>query len=277
MTDDRPAPRPRMTRADFILLTVGAELRRAGDYLHHQQVLRAFEARLPELEGEGLIDQVVLRWWRPDGTFLGAVAMKLTPPGTFAGPGFEGGDYVAEGRLPVEPGHTLQVAVHRYTDPEVAMAVDGEVPDPWTWANREALDRAAGVELITGRYLPTADTVLRLVATERSRPELVKARQIELEHGRDDVVAAIDRRLAELPPAPAPPPRHLGARLGMLPLLLAAGALWADPRVPEHQRPPPVRRRGCGAPGCEDGYTPSGTCTTCNGLGADLPPGGSRR
>lgn len=266
MTDDRPAPRPRITRADFILLTVGAELRRAGDYLHHQRVLHDFEARLPELEGDGQIDQVVLRWWTPEGTFKCGTAMKLTPPGTFAGPGFEGGDYVAEGKLPDAPGYRLQVAVHRYGEPE-GLAVQG---DPWERGNRAALDHAAGVELIEGRYLPGAATVIRLVADERDRGELVKARAIEAAHGRDEVVAAIDARLAALPEAP-PAPRRMG-RLGLLPLLALAGC-WADPRLDAPRPRPQGVCSNCGGtgdkPASEGHQAIRLTCTRCKGTGRE--------
>lgn len=269
---DRPAPAPRITRADFILLTVGAELRRAGTYLHHQQVLRDFEARLPELEGDGRIDQVVLRWWTPDGTFKGGTAMKLTPPDVLAGPGFDAGEYVAKGKLPDDPGYRLQVAVHRYGEPE-GLAVQG---DPWERGNRAALDHAAGVELFEGRYLPGAATVIRLVADERSRDELVKARAIEAAHGRDEVVAAIDARLAELPAAP-PAPRRLGmGRLGLLPLLAAMA--WAGPDVPDEQRPPRLAPppagvcRGCRGKGTEPSLASPDlldTCSRCAGTGRE--------
>lgn len=268
-----------MTRAAFILLTVGAELRRAGTYLHHDRVLREFEAALPELEGDGRIDQVVLRWWTPTGTFKGGTAMKLTPPGTFAGPGFEGGDYVADGKLPDEPGYRLQVAVHFYGADEHLLAVQG---DPWERGNRAALDHAAGVVTFEGRYLPWPDTVIRLVAGEHSRDELVKARALEAEHGRDQVVAAIDARLAELPPeAPRRPPPLRG--LGLVPLLLLAGAAWADPRLPEGQRPGPAPGAcpDCGGSGdrpAADGHQAIRlTCPTCKGSGRDPSPRGPTR
>lgn len=260
---DAPPPPPRATRADFILATVGREIARAGDYLHHQQVLRDFTAALPALEGDGQIDQVVLRWWKPDGTFLGATAMTLTPPSVLAGPGYDRGDYEAGGKLPDLARCTLQVAVHRYGEP--AVAVQG---DPWDRANRAALDSAADVVLFEGRYLPRAETVIDLVYREHDRDELARARVLELAHGRLEVVDAIDHRLRQLEQPKAP--RSVAA-LGLLPLL--ALATWASPELPAHQRPPPVPRRpraaGCGAPGCLDGYTADGTCTTCRGMGAD--------
>lgn len=270
----------RMTRAEFILLTVGAELHRAGTYLHHQQVLRDFEAALPELEGDGQIDQVVLRWWRPDGTFAGGTAMKLTPPGAFAGPGFEGGDYVADGKLPDEPGYALQVAVHRYDERAVAMSLQaGENADPWHRPNRDSLDAAAGVVTLPGRYLPWPTTVIRMVADEHDRAELLKARAIEDDHGRDEVVAAIDARLLALPSAP-PAPRRVGrlGTMGLLPLLLASACAWADPRVPERQRgpnlapPPDGACRGCRGKDTEPSLvSPSllDTCSRCAGTGRE--------
>ena len=43
------------------------------------------------------------------------------------------------------------------------------------------------------------------------------------------------------------------------------GALWAP------NRRAPTNEDGCGAPHCEDGYTPAGTCDACLGLGVDHP------
>ena len=43
----------------------------------------------------------------------------------------------------------------------------------------------------------------------------------------------------------------------------------ADPDPEPCEECAPGPDDGCGAPGCEDGYTPNGTCERCGGLGGD--------
>lgn len=100
-------------RVEFIVSTVGAEVKRACDYLQDHRLHEEFVGFIGEHEHE--IRRIDLIWWAPGEEVCIGSSYKLSPPGVrnvLAGPGCKTGIYIADGQLPAEPGWELEIVAH---------------------------------------------------------------------------------------------------------------------------------------------------------------------
>lgn len=110
-----------MTRAAFILLTVGAEVERACGYLGDNRLFQEFQAAEGEME---LWLRVDIVWWSPDGERFHGGRYDLSLPGTHVhriGP--DPGPYAADQELPPEPGWTPSIVAFMTDDDASRYAV----------------------------------------------------------------------------------------------------------------------------------------------------------
>lgn len=117
----------RLSRAEFIANTVGAEVKRACDFAGDCRLFDEFTAALPEMEPT--LRMVDVQWWRPDDEYVQGSRYQLSEPGKrlIVFPGSDPGPYVADGPLPPEPGWSLEiVAYFAETDASRYMVQSGD-------------------------------------------------------------------------------------------------------------------------------------------------------
>lgn len=103
-----------MTRAAFILTTVGAEVERACGYVGDDRLLQEFRAAEPEMETWLRVNLV---WWSPDGERCAGGQYDLSLPGTtIRSIGPDPGPYVPDQPLPAEPDWKLTIVAFTTDD-----------------------------------------------------------------------------------------------------------------------------------------------------------------